>query len=99
MAGLSPEHISAYSLIIEEGTPFGERKLKLPDEDTEYRMYENTAGILEEYGFHQYEISNYAKGGGNAAIIRDTGRGSIIWDWDLGRLHFWIICVFPILRI
>ena len=26
-------------------------------------MYENTAGILEEYGFHQYEISNYAKGG------------------------------------
>lgn len=63
MAGLSPEHISAYSLIIEEGTPFGERKLKLPDEDTEYRMYENTAGILEEYGFHQYEISNYAKGG------------------------------------
>lgn len=63
VAGLSPEHISAYSLIIEEGTPFGERKLKLPDEDTEYRMYENTAGILEEYGFHQYEISNYAKGG------------------------------------
>ena len=60
---LKPEHISAYSLIIEEGTPFGERKLKLPDEDTEYRMYENTAGILEEYGFHQYEISNYAKGG------------------------------------
>lgn len=50
VAGLSPEHISAYSLIIEEGTPFGERKLKLPDEDTEYRMYENTAGILEEYG-------------------------------------------------
>lgn len=63
VAGLSPEHISAYSLIIEEGTPFGERKLKLPDEDTEYRMYENTAGILAEYGFHQYEISNYAKGG------------------------------------
>ena len=63
VAGLSPEHISAYSLIIEEGTPFGERKLKLPDEDTEYRMYENTARILAEYGFHQYEISNYAKGG------------------------------------
>ena len=60
---LPVKHISAYSLIIEEGTPFGERKLKLPDEDTEYRMYENTAGILEEYGFHQYEISNYAKGG------------------------------------
>lgn len=98
VAGLSPEHISAYSLIIEEGT-FGERKLKLPDEDTEYRMYENTAGILEEYGFHQYEISNYAKGGRECRHNKDTGRGSIIWDWDLGRLHFWIICVFPILRI
>ena len=35
----------------------------LPDEDTEYRMYEDTAAILGEYGFHQYEISNYAKKG------------------------------------
>ena len=60
---LSPEHISAYSLIVEEGTPFWERDLKLPDEDTEYRMYEDTAAILGEYGFHQYEISNYAKKG------------------------------------
>lgn len=63
VAELSPEHISAYSLIVEEGTPFWERDLKLPDEDTEYRMYEDTAGILGEYGFHQYEISNYAKNG------------------------------------
>ena len=60
---LRPEHISAYSLIVEEGTPFRERDLKLPDEDTEYRMYEDTAAILGEYGFHQYEISNYAKKG------------------------------------
>ena len=63
VAELSPEHISAYSLIVEEGTPFWERELKLPDEDTEYRMYEDTAAILGEYGFHQYEISNYAKKG------------------------------------
>ena len=48
---------------MEEGTPFRERDLKLPDEDTEYRMYEDTAAILGEYGFHQYEISNYAKPG------------------------------------
>ena len=61
VAALGPEHISAYSLIVEEGTPFRERDLKLPDEDTEYRMYEDTAAILGEYGFHQYEISNYAK--------------------------------------
>ena len=63
VAELSPEHISAYSLIVEEGTPFWERELKLPDEYTEYRMYEDTAAILGEYGFHQYEISNYAKKG------------------------------------
>lgn len=63
VAELGPEHISAYSLIVEEGTPFWERELDLPDEDTEYRMYEDTAAILGEYGFHQYEISNYAKKG------------------------------------
>ena len=63
VAELEPEHISAYSLIIEEGTPFAARELNLPDEDTEYNMYEATARILEEYGYKQYEISNYAKRG------------------------------------
>lgn len=63
VAQLEPEHISAYSLIIEEGTPFAEKKLDLPDEDSEYRMYEDTREILREYGYHQYEISNYAKAG------------------------------------
>ena len=63
VAELGLEHISAYSLIIEEGTPFSKRELDLPDEDTEYRMYEDTAKVLEEYGYHQYEISNYARGG------------------------------------
>ena len=62
-AELNPEHISAYSLIIEEGTPFAEQNLDLPDEDTEYQMYEDTAEILERYGYRQYEISNYAKQG------------------------------------
>ena len=64
-AELGPEHISAYSLILEEGTPFYENreKLDLPDEDTERRMYERTGEILEEYGCRQYEISNYAREG------------------------------------
>lgn len=73
-AELKPEHISAYSLIIEEGTPFYERYreseeaeenclLELPDEDTERMMYENTQRILEAYGYHRYEISNYAREG------------------------------------
>ena len=63
VAELNPEHISAYSLIIEEETPFAEQNLDLPDEDTEYQMYEDTAEILERYGYRQYEISNYAKQG------------------------------------
>ena len=63
VAELGPEHISAYSLIIEEGTPFFERKLELPDEDTEYQMYEAVADVLGKYGYQQYEISNYAKEG------------------------------------
>ena len=71
VAELHPEHISAYSLIIEEGTRFyqwygkgqtdQEKYPPLPDEDAERQMYERTEGILEEYGFHRYEISNYAR--------------------------------------
>lgn len=99
VAEMGPEHISAYSLIIEKGTPFYQkyieqrnlldtgitqaemiRKIRmrhradedsagqpdmkwLPDEDTERLMYERTAEILDEYGFRQYEISNYAREG------------------------------------
>ena len=69
VADLEPEHISAYSLIIEEGTPFCERygegrhAEELPDEDTERQMYVRTREILEDYGYHRYEISNYAKDG------------------------------------
>ncbi len=86
-ADLGPEHISAYSLIIEEGTPFYDlygpdapadrqadspagnidkgslQLLPLPDEDTERQMYYDTKEILEGYGYHRYEISNYAKPG------------------------------------
>lgn len=67
VADLEPEHISAYSLIIEEGTPFYERygegrhAEELPDEDIERQMYVRTGEILEDYGYHRYEISNYAK--------------------------------------
>ena len=69
VADLEPEHISAYSLIIEEDTPFyeqygeGRHADELPDEDTERQMYVRTREILEGYGYHRYEISNYAKDG------------------------------------
>lgn len=63
---LSPEHISSYSLIVEEKTPLYDREdlLKLlPDEDTEREMYDLTGQLLEKNGYHRYEISNYAKQG------------------------------------
>lgn len=66
-AALEPEHISAYSLMVEEGTPFfqmeEEGTLFLPPEEEVCRMYENTKCILEEYGYRQYEISNFAREG------------------------------------
>lgn len=62
---LNPDHISAYSLIIEEGTCFyklyDNDKLNLPNEEDERTMYLLTKKILSEHGYHQYEISNYAK--------------------------------------
>ena len=58
-----PEHLSVYSLIVEEGTPFYDMDLKLPDEEEERQMYHNTAEMLKKYGYEQYEISNYAKPG------------------------------------
>ncbi len=57
---LKPQHISAYSLIVEEGTPFYDMDLELPDEDTERKMYEQTENILNKHGYFRYEISNYA---------------------------------------
>lgn len=58
-----PVHISAYSLIVEENTPFYENTPKLPEEDEERNMYKITSDILFDMGYMQYEISNYAKPG------------------------------------
>ncbi len=67
---LQPEHISAYSLIVEEGTPFekmygedGNRKEELPSEEEERLIYQKTKKWLQEAGYERYEISNYAKKG------------------------------------
>ena len=62
---LSPEHISLYGLIIEEGTPFYEKRksLSLPSEDSECDMYYLAADFLKKSGYLHYEISNYAKDG------------------------------------
>ncbi len=62
---LAPEHISAYGLSVEEGTPFhrmGDR-LVLPDEDAAREMYFSGSALLRESGYEHYEISNYAREG------------------------------------
>ena len=60
-------HISAYSLIIEDGTPLAAEydtgKLTLPSDDDDREMYAYTINYLAKNGFHQYEISNFAKDG------------------------------------
>ena len=67
LINLDPEHISVYSLIIEEGTPFykkiNENTLFLPEEKIEREMYWNTKKKLEKAGYIHYEISNFAKKG------------------------------------
>ncbi len=63
---LQPEHISAYSLIVEEGTVLSESEellAMLPTEQQDRAMYRYTGKILSSMGYEQYEISNYAKSG------------------------------------
>lgn len=65
----NPEHISVYSLKVEENTPFYQIKdtLNLPDEDTDREMYELCVNKLSNDGYEQYEISNFAKAGYQSA--------------------------------
>ena len=73
---LAPEHLSVYSLIVEEGTPFydryeddvllreqGKLPVYLPDEEAERGMYADAEALLGAAGYGHYEISNYAKPG------------------------------------
>jgi len=77
---LKPEHISSYSLIIEEGTPFyekyNENEELLNDEETERKMYYLTKELLEIEGYERYEISNYSKKG------MHSRHNSLYWTMD-----------------
>lgn len=67
VVSLKPEHISVYSLIVEDETPMKKLiesgKLKLPDEEDERNQYKYTKNFLELNGYKHYEISNFAKPG------------------------------------
>lgn len=77
---LKPEHISAYSLIVEEGTLFyslyEKDKLILPTEDEEREMDYLTKKVLTENGYKQYEISNYSLKG------KDCRHNKVYWKLE-----------------
>ena len=92
-----PEHISAYSLIIEEGTPFyeryhaddeirsrGDRPQFLPSEEEEREMYRLTEQMLARAGMHRYEISNYALPGFDCLHNKGYWQGCSYAGFGLG---------------
>ena len=70
LLALSPEHITAYALTIERGTPFGALaragRLQRPDEESVAAMYVTGHEVLQAAGFEHYEISSYARPGRRA---------------------------------
>ena len=82
IVSMEPEHISVYSLILEEGTPLFkkvEEGLELPDEELERKMYWTVKRILEANGYNHYEISNFAKQGYESKHNLDC--------WNQKRIH------------
>lgn len=75
---LNPEHISAYSLILEEGTILMEQyekgNLEMPSEDVERDMYDLAINILKKHGYEQYEISNFSK------VNRECRHNLVYWS-------------------
>ena len=90
---LSPEHISAYALSVEDGTPFSgllaAGRLPLPDEEDAAAMFEATGELLEGAGYLNYEISNFARPG------RSSRHNGSYWSRDsylgfgAGAHSFW----------
>ena len=83
-----PEHISCYSLQIEEGTPFGEMAesgelTEVPDEE-DRETYHRICRRLREAGYEHYEISNFAKKGDDpdAPSPYRSGHNSLYWNMD-----------------
>lgn len=89
---LQPEHISVYSLIVEEGTPFADSPEvleDLPSEAVERRMYRYTKSILNSMGYERYEISNYAKPGYACKHNQVYWTGGEYLGFGLGAASYW----------
>ena len=92
---MRPEHISSYSLIIEEGTPFYEifcahpvknpvneqvrRRYPIPSDEEERRMYHETYHFLKSNGYHRYEISNFAREEGGDLHRFESRHNTVYW--------------------
>ncbi len=91
-ATLSPEHISAYSLIIEEGTPFckmeEEGLISQADEDLYVDMFSIAGNFLEDNGYDRYEISNFAKSGFESRHNLKYWSGGEYYGFGLGAVGF-----------
>ena len=78
--GLRPDHISAYALTLEHGTPFGRWTsrglMPVPDPDLAAQMYEWACDAFNSAGYLQYEISNWALDGGGR-VTEEQSRPSI----------------------
>lgn len=76
--GLEPEHLSTYELTLEPATPMGQRvsagRERLPPEEEVVAMYDHARDVLPEQGYHQYEISNFARPGRECAHNVHTWR-------------------------
>ena len=93
---LKPEHISAYSLIVEPGTPFYEQygedgpdRGLLPDEELDRQMYYDTDEILSGAGFSRYEISNYSEPGYECIHNLGYWQGVDYLGFGLGASSLW----------
>ena len=97
IVALAPEHISAYGLIVEDGTRFGDERqtLILPNTDTECDMYDICRDILARTGYIHYEISNYARSGYESRhnliywhMNEYIGVGAAAHSYYLGKRYF-----------
>jgi len=81
---LTPYHLSWYQLTIEPNTPFYSKPPELPDDDILWEIQEKGHSLLERAGYHQYEISGYAKAGHQC-------RHNLNY-WRFGLLRHWLWC-------
>jgi oxygen-independent coproporphyrinogen III oxidase len=90
---LAPEHISAYALSVEDGTPFAgllaAGKLPLPDEEEAAEMFEATTELLQGAGYLHYEISNFARPGCSSLHNGSYWNRTSYLGFGAGAHSFW----------